>query len=84
MNKTGFIKEISKQLNVSENEAILIENVFEEFPMIGKKNKQNIVNLLIERLNYSEEQADEIYNKVSNIAITEVKDKIRHPFKSKD
>ena len=84
MNKTGFIKELSKQTKLSENECILINDCLEENFIIGKKNKQKTIDLMIEKLNYDEEKADEIYNIASSIIATQIKEKIKHPFRSKD
>ena len=82
MNKTGFIKEIKKQTNLSENESILLNDILEENGIFGRKNKNNIVIKIQEKLNVSEEKATEIYEIVSSIAFKAIKDKIRHPFKS--
>ena len=84
MNKQGFIKELVKQTNMSENECILINECLEENFLIGKKNKEKTINLLIEKLNINEEKANEIYNIASSIIATSIKDKIKHPFKGND
>ena len=84
MNKQGFIKELIKQTNLSENECIIINDCLEENFIIGKKNKEKTINLLIERLNIDEEKANEIYNTASSIMANAIKDKIKHPFKSQD
>lgn len=84
MNKTGFIKELSKQTKLPENECIIIDECIEENFIIGKKNKEKTINLLIEKLNYDEERANEIYNIASSIIATQIKEKIKHPFKGND
>lgn len=82
MNKTGFIKEIAKQTNLTENESILVDDILEDIPVVGVKNKEKIISELIKRLNVTEERAEEIYNIVSSIITTQIKEKIKHPFKS--
>lgn len=84
MNKTGFIKELSKQTKLPENECILINECIEENFIVGKKNKQKTIDLMIEKLNYDEEKANEMYNIASKIIATQIKEKIKHPFKEND
>lgn len=84
MNKTGFIKELENRLKCSENEAIIINDCIEENFLIGKKNKEKTINLLIDRLEISEEEANRIYEVSSSIISEALKNKLRHPFKSKD
>lgn len=84
MNKRGFIKEIGKQTKLTENECIIVNDILEENGIFGRKNKSNIVIQLQEKLNVSEEKANEIYEIVSSIASNAIKNKIIHPFKSQD
>ena len=84
MNKSGFIKELVKQTNLSENECIIINDILEDYPILGKKNKEHITKELEEKLKFSQEEAEEIFNTVANIITTQIKEKIIHPFRSKD
>ena len=84
MNKTGFINELVKELNCDENYARLVIDIYEENFIIGKKNKEKTINNFKEKLELTEEKANEIYNTCSKIVTTEIKNKIKHPFKSKD
>ena len=81
MNKQKFIEEISKRLNCDEDYARKIDGCIEENFIIGKKNKEKTINLLIERLDVSEEEANNIYNVTMEIITSKIKDKIKHPFK---
>ena len=81
MNKHGFIKELSKQTNLSLEECTNINNILEDCPIFGKNNKENTIKQFMERLNYDEEKANEIYNQISSIITTQIKEKIKHPFK---
>ena len=84
MNKSGFIKELVNKTGFKEEKCILINDCLEEDFIIGKKNKEKTINLLMERLKISKEEADKIYNISSKIITTEIKNKIKHPFRSKD
>ena len=84
MNKQGFISELVKQTNLSENECIILNDCLEENFIMGKKNKEKTINLLIEKLNIDEEKANELYNIASSIMANAIKDKLKHPFKGND
>ena len=79
MNKSGLIKKLSEELGFDEK-CILIESVIGDHFIIGKNNEEKIIKDLIEKVGVSEEVADQIYNKFSQIAATSIKDKILHPF----
>ena len=84
MNKHGFIEELSKQTNLSIEECTMINDVLEEYPFFGKKNKEKTIKAFIEKLNYTEEKANEIYNIASSVIATAIKEKLKHPFKGND
>ena len=84
MNKRGFIKELIKETKLTEEKCIIINDCMEEYFIIGRTNKEKTISLLMEKLNYDYEKADEIYNIASKIISTSIKDKIIHPFKSQD
>ena len=84
MNKSGFIKELENQTNRSTKDCIVIADCMDNHFFVGKRNKEKIITDLIEKLEVSKEEADEIYNISCNIITTELKRKLRHPFKSKD
>ena len=84
MNKKEFIDRLVKETNKDINECIIICDCLENHFFIGKNNKEKIVLELMEKLNLNSEEANEIYEISSNIFVSEIKDKIRHPFKSKD
>lgn len=83
MNKKEFIKELQTKTNYDEKKCILINNIIEEHFLIGKKNKEKIVNDIKEKLNISSNEADDIYNISMGIITKELKETIKHPFKSK-
>ena len=84
MNKTGFIKKLSEEANISIEKATLIDSVLEDIPIIGKTNKEKIIATFEERININREEAENYYEIASKIMIEAVKYKLRHPFKSID
>ena len=84
MNKKEFIEELKKQTGLSEEKCIIINDVLENNFLIGKKNKDKIIIELKDKLKINEEEADKIYNITSEIFVSEIKEKIKHPFKNKD
>lgn len=84
MNKTEFINELSKVTNCTQEECVIINEVLESHFFISKKNKDKIIADLISRLSFDENKADEIYNASMQIITCNVKDKLKHPFRSQD
>ena len=83
-NKTALLVELKERLNCSENDCVIINNIVEETSLFGKKNKAKMINGFMDKLNVSEERADQIYNTFMDIFKSRVKWKICHPFKSYD
>ena len=84
MNKTGFIKRLSEVTNYDISKCEEINRVLENNILIGKKNKIKLVNDFMEKLDFSKEEAEDLYEKCMSIITKEIKEKIKHPFKSKD
>lgn len=84
MNKSEFIRTLMKSLNINESECSKINDILESEFFIGKKNKDIIINKLVNELDYSNEKADNIYNTAMNIISSSIKDKLFHPFKGED
>lgn len=82
MNKTGFIKEISKQTGYDEERCVLINNVIENYFILGKKNKEKIIQDLKIKASLNEDEAQNVYDIIIKIIGTEIKNKLKHPFKS--
>ena len=82
MNKTGFINQIMTEANVDIATATLINDCMEENFPLGKKNKEKTINSMIEKLNVSEEVANNYYNIASSLIAKNIKEKLKHPFKS--
>ena len=83
MNKTKFIQELCKRTKLEEEKCI-VNSILEDNFLIGKQNKEKVVNSIIEKLNIETTQAERIYETAMDIIAKEIKYKIRHPFKSQD
>ena len=80
MNKQEFIKKLQEETNYSNEKCILINDILENSSLFGKNNKEKIITELINN-SFSKEEAENIYNITSNIIKSEIKNKIKHPFK---
>ena len=81
MNKSEFIKRLKEETNYSEDKCALVNSILENNFIFGKKNKQKIIDELIQK-KFTEDEAENIYDISINIITNEIKNKIKHPFKS--
>lgn len=64
------IKEKLKELtNKSDEEVTIIDDILNNHFIIGKNNKEKIVEDFKERLNLNDEEADNLYNQCSEIIV---------------
>lgn len=84
MNNKEFIRELENKLSYSKDKCIIINQILESNFFISKKNKDKIIEEFILKLNVNYEEAINIYNTSVNIINNEIKNKLKHPFKSKD
>lgn len=84
MNKEEFINALSEKINYSIEDTTRINSILEDNFIISKKNKQKIIDSLMNEFSINEEEADKIYNASVELITKQIKDKLRHPFKSKD
>lgn len=84
MNKKEFINVLSEQLSYSIDKCITINEILENNFFISKKNKDKIINELMQKLDIDNEEAINIYDTAIKIINDEIKNKIKHPFNSKD
>ena len=73
MNKSEFIKELSKQTKYDEEKCTLINSIIEK--MIERFKVQ---------LGIDENDANNLYEIAMSIIGGAIKDKLKHPFKSQD
>ena len=62
MNKKEVIKKLGEVTNLSEEKCIIINDILEEHFIIGKNNKEKIINDIIQKLQLEYKEADELYN----------------------
>lgn len=84
MNKNEFIKELSKQTGYDEEKCILINNVIENYFIFGKKNKDKIIKDLQIKASLNEDDSENVYDICMKIITKEIKNKLKHPFRSQD
>jgi len=84
MNKYGFIKELSNQTGYEEENCKLINSIIEDSLIIGKKNKEKMIEKFEMKLNFDKIQSNNLYETVMNILGKEIKNKLKHPFKSEN
>lgn len=82
MNNQEFIRKLEEKTNYNEEKCVIINNVLENHFIVGRKNKQKIVNELISN-SFTEDEAENIYDIAMNIILGEIKNKIKHPFSKK-
>lgn len=83
MNKANFREKLNKATGYNDEKCKIVNDVIESHFIIGKNNKEKILNDFIDKLNIEKEEAEELYNKCVSILGNEFKSRIRHPFKSK-
>ena len=75
MNKSKFIKRLKEETDYSEDRCVLVNDILENNFIIGRKNKQKIINDLISK-SFTEDEAENIYDISMNIIISEIKNMI--------
>ena len=84
MGKREFIEKISEELDYDKDKSTLINSIVEDTFFIDKTNKDEMISRFVSELNVGEEEAERIYGTVMNIMGSEIKNKIKHPFKDLD
>ena len=84
MNKREFIEELSKQTGYDEEKCTKINEIIEDTFLVGKKNKEKMIANFIEKLGINEDEANTIYESSMQIIGNNLRDKLKHPFKSQD
>lgn len=84
MNKELFIKELESVTGLNNDKCIIINDILENHFIIGKNNKEKIINEIVTKLGITNTEAEKIYEASMSIISTGIKDKIKHPFRSQD
>lgn len=84
MNKKEFIKALSVKANLSIEKASIVNDILENNFFISKKNRDKIISEIVIELDIKIDEASNIYDIAKDILNEEIKNKLRHPFSSKD
>ena len=84
MKKSDFIEKLNKQTDLDLDKCEEVNNILESHFIAGKKGKEKVVGEFINKLDVDREEADNLYNTCITILGTELKNKLKHPFRSKD
>lgn len=84
MNKRGFIEELSKETGYDENKCILINEIIEKYFIFNKNNRDKIIQELKINVNLNEDDAENVYDISIKVIKEEIKNKLKHPFRSQD
>ena len=84
MNKSEFISELSKQTGFDLEKCSAINSIVEDIFIVGKKNKEKMIERFKTELNFNDDEANKIYETVMDILGSEIKNKLKHPFKNLD
>ena len=81
MDKEKFIEELSSRIGLDKEKCTVINSIIEDTFLIGKKSKEKMVDAFKEKLNIEPDKAEKIYEEAMSIITTNMKDKLKHPFK---
>ena len=83
MNKSDFIKQLSKQTNYSETDCVIINDILENNFFISKNSREKIISEIAIKFNTNREEASNIYDIAKEIINNQIKRKLHHPFGSR-
>lgn len=75
MNEEKFVEKLSKQASLTKEEAILVNDIFENNFFISKKYKDKIISEIVLSLNININEATNIYEIAKGIISSEIKNK---------
>ena len=84
MNKKDVILKLKEKLNLDIDTCNKINDIVEKNFIIGRNNKEKMLNGFINELNIGKDEADKIYNTVMDVLMHGLKEKVMHPFKDLD
>lgn len=81
MNKEKFTKKLKEVTGYDDEKVNAVAEVLGDTFIIGKNNKEKMLDGFQEKLEINREKANELYNKAMEIITKEIKDKILHPLR---
>lgn len=82
MHKTEFITELTNKANITEEQAIQVNDIVESHPIIGRNAKLAVISDISEKLGVDVQTAENISDAASSLIAGAIKDKLLHPFGS--
>lgn len=80
MRKHDFIEVLEEKANITNEQAVAVNEIIESHSIIGKNSKRQVEAEISETLNVDMEEAIRISDIASGILVTALKDKMKHPF----
>lgn len=84
MNRMEFIKSLSCKTGLPLEDTKLVNKILEDNFFLSSRNKDKIISEIGIRLSLNMEEATNVYESAKNILNEEIKNKLKHPFKSKN
>ncbi|MBR3256017.1 MAG: hypothetical protein IKF97_07450 [Clostridia bacterium] len=84
MNKKDFISKLKEATGYDETKCNSINEIIESHFIIGKNGKEQIISDFKSKLLLNDDDADKLYNICMELIGEEIKNKLKHPFKSQD
>lgn len=84
MNKINFINELKTRVQLTDEQAVTVNDIFENNFVIRKKNEEKIVAQITEALGVDEGRAKEIYDCGYDLIGRGIVGKLKHPFGAQD
>lgn len=81
MNKKEFTRQLSQRIDYPLEKCGIINDILDEYFLIGKNNKKKIIRELIISLKIEEIEANMIYETSIEIITKSIRNKLKHPFK---
>ena len=81
MNNKQLMKKVKDKLKLNDKSLLIFSNIVNDIPVIGKSNKEKIIEEFIEQLSVDKIVAEHYYEAFSEIIAAAIKDKIKHPFR---
>lgn len=73
MNNREIMEKVNEELKLDNESLMKFSKIVNEVPIVGKKNKNKMINLFISELNLNESVAEEYYNVFSRIRKVQLK-----------
>ena len=81
MNNKELMKKVNDELKLDDKSLMIFSNIVNDIPVVGKSNKEKIINEFVKQLKVDESVAQNYYDVFYRIITSAIKDKLKHPFK---